>query len=63
MSREDLGSLNIWNICKMAMDRDEWTRIIREAETHKEVLRYRKKKKKFHRRLIEAHLTCTCGIV
>jgi len=42
--------MKIWNWSKMAMDREEWTRIVRQAKTNKEVLRYekrmRKKKKK-----------------
>jgi len=36
--RRDLGRM-IRNWSKMAMDREEWKRIVMEAKTHKEMLR------------------------
>jgi len=42
---EDLGRKKFRNWSKMAMDREEWKRIVRQAKTNKEVLRYEKKKK------------------
>jgi hypothetical protein len=42
--REDLGRMKIRNWSKMAMGREKRKRIVRQAKTHKEVLRYEKKK-------------------
>lgn len=38
--REDLGRAKIRNWSKIAMDGEEWKKIVRQAKTHKEVLRY-----------------------